>query len=724
MRSLQEIYLPILEIVISLCVGLLFIASQQILVTASSETLTLFTEYPELVMVSVIAFTIGYLFYAFASESWKKNILLIANLGIFSSVIWIIIILDRPILLESIFYQNSTRILIGSSFILIGIMLADQKEVQKGGFLIGMLAYLFLNDYLRWSNEDLKWILLFLFVSLFINYLLRTNIVLKNQFLPTRLSRRNYKYFIPLYQSFLILFILIIGTYIYRNLWDFDLLLIIFLSTYTIIRSIAIYKIPEQVHRYGFIYGRQLLTASFILYAASFSWNGLFYPLLLIVAIGLGFYRPSQSNEKFNKLPLLLGLLNLFVLALVIFLSKYNLLFIHLLIILYAIIYLPIQNKTIMNPIDKQAPLIVGMLLSMFLFQIPTKALARSVRTQPSIQIEPIPFYLSNLFDENQIYTFIQSNLPFSSPIEFPTEDEIKGSIPILGFNKDNKYLRYYSIYLTEKKIPHYIIVSESILEQANSSPLLSSMESVSYPGFSIYYYPNSLKPSWSSKLSKDWKFVSIQDKIKTISDWKDQYTLLNQIYTYGGSDMKTEVNTYKKLIHDSILEYCKFFSEQERYNDTIECIDLSLNYGEVDNEIKEISFNAMNYTTPSTKHIRLLKNLSIDSQYKIKSLSKLYPLYESLDDYKNTIDTIGQLKIALLALEKKEELQDLEIDEARYFIKMNKWEEASSSISSNFRKNPDSIVWQRLNDELEKWKESRRQSWTPRIPIETKGIK
>jgi hypothetical protein len=118
------------------------------------------------------------------------------------------------------------------------------------------------------------------------------------------------------------------------------------------------------------------------------------------------------------------------------------------------------------------------------------------------------------------------------------------------------------------------------------------------------------------------------------------------------------------------------------------------------------------------------LEYLSKDPKYKASSLAKLFPLYDSIDDFKNSVDVMQRLRISLQELNHEQELRDLEIEEARYFIKMNKWEEASSSISSNFRKYPESIVWQRLNEELAKWKESRRNYWTPREKIDTKSIK
>ncbi len=724
MRPLQEIYLPILEMGISILIGVLFFGTQLLLVSTSVEIINFLGGYPELLVISIISSLSGYLFYSFVSKELKKNLIRLAILSLIAICIWIVFIIDRPILLESIFYQNSIRLLIALSFLIIGILLSDQKEVQKGGFLIGMLFFLFLDEFINFTNENLKWILISLLTGLFINYLFRTNLSLKNQFLPRRLSRRNYKYFIPLYQSFLILFVITIGTYIYRSVLPLDLVLIVFLTTYTITRSIAIYKIPEQVHRLGFIYGRYLLTVSFILYAASYSWNSLFYGLLIAIAVGLGFYRPSQSNERINQLPILLGILGLVICGLIIYITKFNILFIHLLFLLFAIIYLPIQRKTIMNPIDKQAPLIVGMLLSMLLFQIPSKAISQTIRIQQNYVDEPIPFYLSNLFEENKIYSFIQSNLPYSSPIEFPTEDEIIGTIPILGFNQENKYLKYYWIYLKERNIPHYILVSESGDIKARASSVLNGMSFVNYPGFTIYYFPDSIKPGWSSKLSQDWKFSSINDRLKSAKDWREFPAILNQMSTYGGSEIRSEVAIYKSLLHESILEYCKFFAEEQRHNESIDCIELSLGFGELDIGTKEIAFNAMNFITPSTKHIALLEYLSKDPKYKASSLAKLFPLYDSIDDFKNSVDVMQRLRISLQELNHEQELRDLEIEEARYFIKMNKWEEASSSISSNFRKYPESIVWQRLNEELAKWKESRRNYWTPREKIDTKSIK
>ena len=116
MRPLQEIYLPILEMGISILIGVLFFGTQLLLVSTSVEIINFLGGYPELLVISIISSLSGYLFYSFVSKELKKNLIRLAIPSLIAICIWIVFIIDRPILLESIFYQNSIRLLIALSF--------------------------------------------------------------------------------------------------------------------------------------------------------------------------------------------------------------------------------------------------------------------------------------------------------------------------------------------------------------------------------------------------------------------------------------------------------------------------------------------------------------------------------------------------------------------------------------------------------------------------------
>lgn len=133
------------------------------------------------------------------------------SLGLLICLIWLFWILNRPILVESIFFQKSFDSLIIGISLMAGILLADQKEVQKGGFLIGILIYFLSEDVLDWHLEHLKILICLYGITLLINYGFRNILEIKNQFLPTRIVKKKFKYFQPVYHSFLILFILMVG---------------------------------------------------------------------------------------------------------------------------------------------------------------------------------------------------------------------------------------------------------------------------------------------------------------------------------------------------------------------------------------------------------------------------------------------------------------------------------------------------------------------------------
>jgi hypothetical protein len=722
-RVWKEIYLPVFEIINSLLVGFLFLATLNLTVESSSESRLIWNNYPELFVLSLISTLAGYILIGFLGKESIQKTIQLCSLGLIACLIWLLWIMDRPILVESIFFQKSFHSLIAGMSFMAGVLLADQKEVQKGGFLIGILIYFLSENVLDWHLEHLKILMCLYTIALLINYGFRNVLEIKNQFLPTRIVKKKYKYFQPIYHSFLILFMLMVGSQIYRGLSQIDLLVILYLVSYSLTRSFVIYKISSQIHRVGFIYGRYLLTISFICFSAIFSWSILIYPLVVMVAVGIAFFKPIYTTENSDSNAILLGALTVLISAIIIYLSKTSIYFIHLLAFLYLIVFFPIFKKTLINPIDKIIPVAIGLLFSIFLFQVPTRLNTTSNKGHDIPIFDPIPYKLSDLFDSNENFSYIRSNLPFVSRIQFPQEEEIEGTVPILGYNPDDTYLQYYSIFLREKKIPFYVIATNNQIHKRKKIPMLENLESVDYPGFKIFYPTNAKKPNWTNRLSRDWKFSYIQGKVGSLSNW-DQVSLeFSTIEKYASSDLKTEMRNYRQLIHDSISQYCEFYYKNQRFLDTLECTSLVLKFGELDSNMKSISYQSLNFTTPNLNHIDVLKNLSADPEYKVSTLMKLFPIYDSLGDHKNTIEIISQLKSTLLKNEAYRELNELEIDEARMYLKLGKWEEANSAISAGQRKYPESILWQRMVSELEKWKQQRNKSWSTQPNQNPKGI-
>lgn len=682
------------------------------------ESSGFFGNYSDLVALSAASFFLGYILHVlFQNIPTSRTDGILATLQTIT-VVWFLLIFNRPFILETIFHIEEIQFLFILLFTSLGFQITSLKESQMGGFLFGSFLFVLIGFFVKYPSSHLKLYLLLLLLTGLSNLLFRQFLNLKNQFLPTRSKKRNFKLFKDLYSSYSILFILNLAFTSVRGFHLIQLSIFLFLFAFLTSRTLTIYRSQGAYHRQSFILGRNFLVINFIIFAASFSWQAFSWVLYFNLGVALGYFKSDRPNQKKRITSILAGLVAASLCILILSLTKVNIYIIHLEVLLVFLVFLPLRTLHNMSPITHHFPVFAALILSIFLFQEPIIQNFHKP-TKPVEHIsEPIPYLLSNLLESEKPYIFIQSGLPWENRLDFPKIDEIQGSIPVLGNDPTNTHLEYYRKYLDKKSISYLQVTYDDTATIANN---LITKE---FPGYKISHTTDLNQADWNSVLSRDWKMNYILDKLKGIQDYKDFAPVLNQIEAYNSGDLKKEIQLFRSLIHKSILEYCTYYNETGRYANSLDCWELHLKFGRLDEKSKKIAYDSLNFSTPSVNHLDLLLELADVEMYRIPVLKKIYPIYDSMDNPKEAIRILETLRATIKSSDpNRTEIDECEQELARLHLQTNNLEGAFSFISSGLRTNPDSILWQRLKNDYDSKKESKRRSWQPPPTINTKEI-
>ncbi|WCL48751.1 hypothetical protein [Leptospira sp. GIMC2001] len=701
----------------------------EILIKEAPDTGVWIGSFPEFILIPMISFLIGFFLNWIIDSNSKKYLEILSALFLLAILIYVIMTISRPVLLETVFFLNTVRSVIGGFFLCLGILTAGFRDAQKGGFFLGIFIFAFVSLFFSFPLNNLKHIFLFVGFPFLINSILKNFIHLENQFLPRRSIKKEYPPFQGLYGSFYILFLIHSGISVYCNMGGLSLNVSLFLFSYISLRSFAIYRAHDVNYRQAFIQGRVILVISFILFAASFSWNVFGSAVFVLLGGALGFYKSASSSKSKKINNLMLGSIGLCSGIAIIYFSRTGSLIIHLEFLLAIAVFIPTNSSVLLNPISRHFPILATMLLSIFLFQYPSiKSKPTKLQTKPTLS-SPYPYLLSNYFEETSKYIFIRSGLPFDNLDEFPDIEKLNSKIPVLGDYPDDRFLVYYSRYLYREKIP-YIVVSNKfqINLDPNSFPMFyEGLEKKEYPGFLIYYTSNLETPDWNSSLAKNWKFTSIQSKLQDWNQPKEDFVSIGkELYKWeniSSGEMKEEIRIYRNLFSESIKNFCDDYYAKAMHSEVLDCLLTSLEFGSLDAKSKEMAYESFSFSSPNLQRLPLLVHLSEETKYKIPIYKKLYPLYDSMENYSEVLKILDLLISQYKNSDDNYELEMLQIEKARIYIKMDKLEDAYSLIAPGLRNNPNSIFWKRLKDEWDAKRENKRRSWIPQAPVETKGI-
>ncbi|MCC5815313.1 MAG: hypothetical protein JJT78_11190, partial [Leptospira sp.] len=374
-----------------------------------------------------------------------------------------------------------------------------------------------------------------------------------------------------------------------------------------------------------------------------------------------------------------------------------------------------------LTPPSIHLPILIAILLSVFLFKTPVVYSFKVISKPKSNISKPIPYLLADIWEDSSKFIFIHSGLPQDEEKDhYPSLDELKGLIPIIGDDDKNyTYLSYYRNYLDKNKFPYYLISRNDHSYESHSTQLSYR----SFPGFKIYYSNKVNQPNWNSEFSGDGKVNTILDKLDNIENFEEYHTALNNMEKYAYGSFKTEIQTFRRLIRDSIHSYCHHYSKNNYHAEALNCFNLMLKFGELDDISVRKAYNSLNYTTPSHNHIDLLNKLSEVPKYRVSILKKIFPIYDSAKNYNETIATLEKLIAIAKAGSNQDEILSLEQEITRIYLESDKLEKAYSQIQSGLRSDKDSLIWKRLKENLDEKREAKRRVWLPPPSVDTTEI-
>lgn len=723
MRSLREIYLPILDISLAIAAGffcLLFLDSVYLI---SVEIGNFWFGYPSLFLMTLIAGILGGIIpLIFPKISLGPKLLvgflcLILGGGFFS--IW-----ERPFLVDSIFYLFEIQVGLGIFSFLISFLLFGYREAQKAGLFLGILLGSFWISVAQPGQNLWKLLAGLISILVFFNLVFRGFPQIQNQWIPKHWNQTPDRLDTGVFCSFFILLSLNLVLSVFR-MSDLGVLsLSSFLIFLFLGMGVRISRRFEKKFRTRFWIGRILLLFSGFLTGISSTWNFLSLPGFALIGFGLGFFESNlhrqtkdlTKNIIFSQVFLALGLI----------FSFYSLYFIWIALFSLPFALIPFIKSVKVDSIYNILPIGFVLFVSVFLIKPPDRMSLAIPENQSNYQISsaPFPFLLSNLLEKNSAgeeeYLFVQTPLPVLNRVDLPKPEEIGNKILVLGDPGQNRVLEFYLGYLIQFKIPFYLIVpSDLSLEERRSEFSLPSnrthswtkLKWVDFLQFRIYYFLAD-PPDWNSQLTRDWKFHYVLEKTSDLKSIQEIPDAFKKWEPYVSGDLRLESKKWKSLIHESLLAYCRYYHSEFKFGEVLDCYSNTLNFGPLPDPDQSLAYDSLNFSPPTSGHLDLLLYLREDKEYRVAISKKLYPLYESMGERVQSIGILRELIRESADILSPSELEILESELARMYLRTGNLEESFSWISAGLKKYSNSVVWPRLKEEWDRTRESRRSQW------------
>jgi len=84
--------------------------------------------------------------------------------------------------------------------------------------------------------------------------------------------------------------------------------------------------------------------------------------------------------------------------------------------------------------------------------------------------------------------------------------------------------------------------------------------------------------------------------------------------------------------------------------------------------------------------------------------------MFESLGDWNHALLTMSSLEKFYRSNNQIDQANELELARVRLFINQENWKEVEPIIGARMRENPDSVIWERLKNEVIEKKDSLRR--------------
>lgn len=700
---------PSLEFSLSLSIGYVlslffYVAGSELAFIDRTDT-----AYPILQALIAISFAAGFIY-----RKYKQNLSFTISLGLliltFTQVIWLLSGNTSEFLIDYIF--SFELVLIGSMFsaFLIGIYGGSLRDYRFLSFTLGVTAFTFYSLFEPNQNYSIKVLLasLYILLSFYFFSTLFQQTPISSKFYKIRSKIGKHPLFSPFYRSSLSLLIAYCVLHLYFQPGPKIPLILSISFSVTIGRALSLVSGLKKETKSVFLIGRVALLFAFFFFIYQTYWSSFFIALCIITGTIVGFFKPNKTPYKEY---LMIGIETCIYLGLSFLLYFWNLPM--GLRTLTAILFVPVlmypyllQKHIVRLP--RIAMFVAATVIVVLFFSPPT------IRTSSPFSkkeiFDPIPFAITNLNFNEEEYIFYKSVLPFPSNPFLPKRSEIKGKTVVLGLNSNQSQIISYIERLSEENHPFLIITTRNKTNQFHHINALSLLSRKSFWNFDIYY-PNYLanKINYSNSLPSDWKLKYYSEKLDNLT-FSEAVNVLDSVLKYSSGDLRKDAVEIKHLYYESFASYSKFYHNIGQNKLSLDAIALARKFESPKPDLLRIAYNSLKFTTPEADYIPILEDLSKDSEFQEFAWNSLIPMFESLGEWNHALNTMSLLEKYYRVNNQMEQANELELARVRLYINQENWKEVEPVISSRLRENPNSVIWERLKNEVIEKKDSLRR--------------
>jgi hypothetical protein len=697
---------PFLEFALSLTLGyflslLFFVASNELNLVDTSDS-----AFPILQGILILFFGIGFIFRKYSQAiPIPVTVTLLFLLG--AEIFWLERQGSSDFLIDYIFSFDLILIGAGIGAFVTGLYCGSIKDYRFLSFALGITLFTFHSLFDPNQNSSLKSTIIVVYVLLE-SYLLSTFLrksAFSLRFYKIRSKIGKHPLFAPFYRSSLSMLLAYCILHVYFQPGPKIPLILSISFAVFFGRILSLIAGIKKETKAVYLIGRIVLVIAFFFFIYQSYWNYFYIALCILLAGMVGFFKPNETKQKEY---LYVGMETITYVLISLLLYHWNTMVSIRSIV--AIVFAPIltypylmQKHIIRYP---QFIMLAVTVLIAFVFFYPP-----SIRTNVPFSkkeiYDPIPFRISNLEESPNSYVYYGSILPFVSNPFLPKKAEIHNKIVILGLKNYQSQVISYIERLSKEKHNFLIFISR---KKHNTTPhinALSLLRRTTFWGFDVYFPPYMKEPiQFTNQLPLDWKLKYFHERLENVSV-EETKTILDSIIKFSGADLKKDALMIKHLYYSSYARYANYYYNIGQNKLALDAIAIARKFESPDIELLKIAFNSLKYTTPEPDFIPILEDLSNQVEFQEFAWNTLLPMFESLGDWNNALQTMDKLEQFyrsknLLAL-----ARELELVKVRLYLNQENWKDAEPLILSRVKENPQSVIWERLKNEVAEKKES-----------------
>lgn len=707
---------PSLEFSLSLSIGYVlslffYVAGSELALIDRTDT-----AYPVLQILLLVSFAIGFIYRKY-KQTLPVGLAVALLVAAIVQIFWFLRANSAEFLIDYIFSFEWVLLSGVLSAFSVGIYGGSLRDFRFLSFALGVTVFTFYSLFEPNQNYSMKVLLavLYIFLSLYLISTFVQRSPYSSKFYKIRSKIGKHPLFAPFYRSALSLLVSYCILHLYFQPGP-KIPLILSVSFSVIFgRVLSLLGGLKKETKSVFLIGRVALLFAFFFFIYQTYWSSFFIALCIITGSIVGFFKPNKTAYKEY---MFVGLETGIYLGLSFLLYFWNLPMgirtISALLFVPVLMYPYLIQKHIVR-LPRILMLVTAVIIVLLFFSPPT------IRTNSPFSkkeiFDPIPFAITNISFNEEEYIYYKSVLPFESNPFLPKHSEIKGKTVVLGLSSNQSQIISYIERLSQEQHPFLILTTRNKSNQFHHINALSLLNRKSYWNFDIYYpsYMES-KIGFASTLPTDWKLKYFAEKLDNATT-QEVVAVLDSILKYSSGDLRKDAFEIKHLYYESFAEYARFYHNIGQNKLALDAIAVARKFELPKPDLLRIAFNSLKFTTPEAEYIPILEDLSSDPEFQEFAWNSLIPMFESLGDWNHALLTMSSLEKFYRSNNQFDQANELELARVRLFINQENWKEVEPIIGARMRENPESVIWERLKNEVIEKKDSlRRLSTRPDV--------